>query len=122
MGAAVGDRRKAARFDTGLLDHLKATVRPGNAVALVNLAAGGALVQSRRPLRPGVRIHVQITGGTHIVRVGGRVLRCMVATVSADGITYLGAVEFDTLCDLPWAERRLAADGRRRDGEDLPAR
>jgi hypothetical protein len=119
MSAAVSDRRKMARFDAGLLDHLKATVRPGNAVALVNLAAGGALVQSRRPLRPGVRIHFQITGGTHIVRVGGHVVRCMLASISADEVTYLGAVEFDTLCDLPWAERR-PADARRRDGEDLP--
>lgn len=121
MGAAVSDRRKAARFEADLLDHLKATVRPGNVVGLVNLAAGGALVQSRRPLRPGIRIHVQITGGTHIVRVGGHVLRCMVASVSADAVIYLGAVEFDTLCDLAWAERRFAADARRRESQDLPA-
>ena len=94
---------------------MKTTLRPGNSVVLVNLAAGGALVQSRRPLRPGARIHVQITGGTHIVRVGGHVLRCMVESVSADEVTYLGALEFDTLCDLPWAERRITGDPRRRD-------
>jgi hypothetical protein len=107
VGRALEDRRRAARFDAPLLVHLKATLRPGNAVALVNLAVGGALVHSTRPLRPGSRIHVQITGGTHIVRVSAHVLRCGVAGLSAeDGVVYLGALKFDGHCDLPWAERR----------------
>jgi hypothetical protein len=42
-----------ARFEAPLLTHLKVTLRPGNAVTLVNLATNGALAHSRRPLRPG---------------------------------------------------------------------
>jgi hypothetical protein len=33
------------------------------------------------------------------------VLRCGVAVFSADGVLYVGALKFDTPCDLPWPER-----------------
>jgi hypothetical protein len=102
----VTDRRLAARFEAPLLAHLSATVRPGNAVRLVNLAEGGALVHSRRPLPPGARIHLQILGGARPVRISGQVLRCGVASLSAaDGALYLGALQFDSACELPWPGR-----------------
>ena len=104
MGSAVEERRRSSRFDAALLVHLKATLRPGNAVVLVNLATGGALVHSMRPLRPGGRLHVQIAGGTHVVRIAAHVLRCGVAGLSAtNGAVYAGALKFDRECDLPWA-------------------
>ena len=107
VGHAVDDRRGAARFSAPLLSHLHATLRPGNAVLLVNLAAGGALVHSRRPLPPGVRVHVQIVGGPHAVRIAARVLRCGVASLSAaDGAMYAGALSFDKPCELPWPRAR----------------
>jgi hypothetical protein len=102
---ALEDRRQDARFEAPLLTHLKVTLRPGNAVTLVNLATNGALVHSTRPLRPGTPIHVQILGGPRIVRIAGLVLRCGVAVISADGVLYVGALKFDTPCDLPWPER-----------------
>jgi hypothetical protein len=112
MGVAVDERRHAARFEAHLLAHLRTTLRPGNAVALVNLAVGGALVHSARPLRPGSRVHVQITGGTHIVRMSAHVLRCGVAGLNAeDGVVYIGALKFDSACDLPWADRRQKGSG-----------
>jgi hypothetical protein len=105
MDRALEDRRQDARFEAPLLTHLKVTLRPGNAVTLVNLATTGALVHSVRPLRPGTAIHVQIVGGPRIVRLAGLVLRCGVAVISADGIVYVGALKFDTPCDLPWPDR-----------------
>jgi hypothetical protein len=106
MGRAVEDRRQDARFEAPLLTHLRVTLRPGNAVTLVNLATSGALVHSSRPLRPGTAIHIQIAGGPRIVRVAGSVLRCGVALISAtDGVMYVGALKFDSPCDLPWPER-----------------
>jgi hypothetical protein len=104
MDRALDDRRREARFEAALLVHLRATLRPGNLIALVNLAAGGALVHSMRPLRPGARIHMHITGGTHVVRAAGHVLRCGVARLSADGVVYVGALKFDGHCGLPWTE------------------
>ena len=104
MAVALDDRRCAARFEAALVSRLRATLRPGNVVVLQNLGSGGALVHSTRPLRPGARIHIQIAFATAVIRTGARVLRCGVAALSADGTVYLGALEFDSLCDLPWPE------------------
>ncbi len=104
MDIALDDRRESARFGFPLLEHLRMTMRPGNIVILKNLAAGGALVHSRRRLLPGARVHLQIAGGTHRLRLGGQILRCGVAALGLDGVIYLGAVRFDGLCDLPWHE------------------
>ena len=109
MGHTIEDRRAYARFGAPLLAHLRATLRPGNTVLLVNLARGGALVHSRRPLPPGGRVHVQITGGSQPLRISGQVLRCGVASLSAkEGAVFSGALRFDSPCDLPWG------DGNRR--------
>ena len=105
MGRALEDRRQDARFEAPLLTHLRVTLRPGNAVTLVNLACTGALVHSPRPLRPGRSVHIQIAGGPRVVRISGLVLRCGVAGISADGVVYVGALKFDTPCDLPWPGR-----------------
>jgi hypothetical protein len=104
VDSALDDRRESARFTFPLLEHLRMTMTPGNVVELKNLGAGGALVHSKRALLPGTRVHVQIAGGTHRLRLGGEVLRCGVAALGADGVTYLGAVRFDSLCDLPWRD------------------
>jgi len=112
VDTALDDRRESARFGFPLLDHLHMTMRPGNVVFLKNLAAGGALVHSKRPLVPGTRVHLQIAGGTHSLRIGGQILRCGVAAIGVEGVTYLGAVRFDSLCDLPWEEWLRARPGR----------
>ena len=104
MDTALEDRRESARFGFPLLEHLRTTMRPGNTVVLKNLAAGGALVHSKRPLLPGTVVHLQIAGGAHTLRLDGRILRCGVAALGVEGVTYLGAVRFDSLCDLPWHE------------------
>jgi hypothetical protein len=88
------------------------TLRPGNAVTLVNLASTGALVHSARPLRPGTHIHIQIAGGPRMVRIAGFVLRCGVALISADGVVYAGALKFEPPCDLPWPNPRCNASGQ----------
>ena len=109
MGHPIEDRRASARFGAPLLAHLRATLRPGNAVLLVNLARGGALVHSKRPLPPGGRVHVQITGGAQPLGIPGQVLRCTVASLCAkEGPVYSGALRFDSPCDVPWG------DGNRR--------
>lgn len=103
MARAVADRRRHSRFDGPILSHLRTTIRPGNIVFLVNVGAGGALVHSARPLRPGSRIHVHIAAGEKTRRVAAIVQRCGVAAIRGpEGVTYAGALMFDTVCDLPW--------------------
>ena len=102
MDHALTDRRRHARFGAPLIAQIKATLRPGNAAALVNLSVGGALVHSERPLRPGSRVHVHLGSAVANARVAAQILRCGVAAIGPDGVTYAGALQFDTPCELPW--------------------
>jgi hypothetical protein len=60
MDDAIGERRAEPRLPAAALQIERATLRPGCLVAVLDLSAIGAQVQSERPLRPGSRIHVRI--------------------------------------------------------------
>ena len=81
---------------------MRAVLRPGRAVSLVNLSVGGALVESPRPLRPGSSVHLQVTTGARAIGLTARVLRCAVAVIDADGVLYRGALMFDQRCESLW--------------------
>ena len=79
---------------------LRAILRPGCSVEIVDVSPGGALVQVERPLRPGARVHVQVVTPTRAFMVTARVLRCAVWTLHPhDGVTYRGALRFGARCD-----------------------
>ena len=61
MDSAVSERRREPRQPATTLDIERATLRPGCLVAVLDVSANGAQVQSERPLRPGSRIHVRVT-------------------------------------------------------------
>jgi hypothetical protein len=96
-----GDRRVMPRHSTPD-EHgvVSARVRPGHDVSLLDLSAGGALVESDRRLSPGSSVELQLEGASRRTVVRGRVLRCSVAQVHADSICYRGAISFDR--HLPW--------------------
>jgi hypothetical protein len=77
-------------------------LRPGRAVLLVNLSAGGALVESQRPLRPGSRVHLQLITAERSLGLAARVLRCAVAAIAAAGVRYHGALAFEERCETLW--------------------
>jgi len=85
-------------------------VRPGHRAWLVNISAGGALIDTHCRLLPGsfVELHMEGKEGRRTVR--GRVLRCSVVRVRPTSVCYRGAVAFD--CHLPWLQ-----EGR---GNDVP--
>lgn len=95
------ERRRARRRQT-FDEHgvASARVRPGHDVALVNVSAGGALIETQRRLLPGSFIELQLTAGARSATLRARVLRCSVARLRASFISYCGAVGFDR--DLPW--------------------
>jgi hypothetical protein len=101
MEASVDDRRRArrlvSRHDHGVVN---ARVRPGHEVELVDISAGGALVECRRRLLPGTLIDLLLSCGDRSATVRGRVLRCTVVAVRASTVSYRGAIGFDR--DLPW--------------------
>ena len=114
MANPVSDRRVDTRVTAPLIDGIGMTLRPGQAVVLVDLCVHGARVQSVRPLRPGARVHVQLTTGTRRVGLGAQVLRCSVASIDAGGVVYSGALQFDHRCNVLWEEMT-------RHGYELPA-
>ena len=108
MDQPLTDRRHDTRFLPPLLGETRATVRPGCQVTLVDLSAGGALIQGLRPLRPGSRVHLQIVTPSRSFGVGGHVLRCMVSAVDPNqGVTYQGAIKFEHRCELFWETTTL---------------
>lgn len=74
---------------------VSARVRPGYDVSVIDLSAGGALVESDRRLLPGaaVELHLRSDQRSEIVR--GRVVRCAVARLRANAVCYRGAIAFD---------------------------
>jgi hypothetical protein len=82
---------------------LRATLRPGCTVLIIDVSPGGALVQVERPLRPGARVHMQIVTTLRTFTLTARVLRCAVWTLHPrDGVTYRGALQFEDRCELFW--------------------
>ena len=105
MDSEVVDRRIDARFDPPAVADLQATVRPGCAVVLVDVSAGGALVQGPRPIRPGSKVHLQVTAGPHRLAIPAHVLRCSVWSLHPlDGVFYRGALKFDERVEWRWAQ------------------
>jgi hypothetical protein len=97
----VADRRREARFGRASVPEVRATLRPGCLVSVVDLSAGGALVEAPRPLRPGARVHLQMVVGPRTFSLGAHILRCFVWDIDPHhGVRYRGALRFDQPCEL----------------------
>ena len=95
------DRRRARRRRT-IHDHgiVSARVRPGREVSLLDVSAGGALVETTYRLLPGssIELHVATTERRTLMR--GGVLRSAVVGVRAAGMCYRSAIGFNL--QLSW--------------------
>jgi hypothetical protein len=101
----VTDRRLDARFEPPARADVRATIRPGCAITLVDVSAGGALVEAPRPLRPGATVHLQVATASRRLAIAAHVLRCAVwALDPLAGVTYRGAVKFEHRVEWWWAE------------------
>jgi len=98
----VVERRGDARVAPAGVS-VRASVRGGSAVRLIDVSASGALVQTSRPLRPGAKIQLQIVADGRTFALVAQVLRCMVWSLDPDaGVTYRGALRFESRCDCFW--------------------
>ena len=105
MDHEMKERRQEARFVPPSRSDIRATLRPGCDVSLVDVCAKGARVQAPKPLRPGSRIHLQVMVAARRLVVSGHVLRCMVWRLEpGSGAVYQGALRFDQAVDWNWAE------------------
>lgn len=99
MDQPVVERRCDARVAATLT--ARATIRGGSPVVLIDVSAGGALVEGSRPLRPGATIQLQIVSDGRTHGVVAHVLRCVVWSLDPDaGVTYRGALRFERNCEL----------------------
>lgn len=73
-----------------------ARVRPGHRAVIVDVSAGGALIETGHRVLPGavVELHVQRQASATSVR--GRVLRCSIVCVRSSGVRYRAAIAFES--------------------------
>jgi hypothetical protein len=96
------DRRAYARQRDADLTWVRAArLSIGQGVSLVDLSAGGALLDSPIPLRPNAMLGLEIVGASALTVVQFRVLRCEVGALEPGQTTYRGACEFTQILDLP---------------------
>jgi hypothetical protein len=75
-------------------------LRPGRTARILDVSPTGALVETAWPLSPGTRVELQV-GATLSPRVvKGTIVRCHVAALDRQGISYRGAVAFEEVLPL----------------------
>jgi len=93
----AGERRRQRRTsDAAEHGIVCARVRPGHAAIVVDVSPDGALIETGHRLLPGtvVALHFESLDGR--VSVRGRVLRSTVAGLRTSGISYRGAIRFES--------------------------
>ena len=107
MSEGPPDRRGMRRLEV-VDEHriVSARVRPGHRARLIDVSAGGALIETSHRLLPGTSVELQVDTGTDRASIRGQVLRCAVVRVRPTWVCYRGAIAFDR--HLPWyvVERR----------------
>lgn len=95
------DRRVARRIEAFEEHRIVAvSVRPGHRARVIDVSAGGALIETSLRLLPGTAVELQVDTGTNRASVRGRVVRCAVVRVRPTWVCYRGAIAFDR--HLPW--------------------
>ena len=95
-GTIARDRRASARVPALTMEGMgRARVRPGRTAHVVDLSAGGALIETDWRLLPGMRVEMQLGEPAPLFRVAGRVLRCHVAVLDRERIRYRCALMFE---------------------------
>jgi len=89
-------------------------IRPGHPANIVDVSAGGALIETMFRLLPGTSVELHVETSTRHTRVRGEVLRSAVTKLRADGVCYRGAIRFDR--HLPWFVDDSSAPGGRASG------
>ena len=92
---SMPDRRTSPR--TGIEQHgiVAARVRPGHRVAVIDISAGGALIEGANRLMPGTAVDLQVETIHRRTTLRGQVLRCAVTRLRSSSVCYRAAIAFD---------------------------
>ena len=100
-------------------------LRTGREMSVVDVGNGGVLVEGHVRLLPGTHVDVHVVTREGRVLVRSRVVRCWVALLQSDAVSYRGALAFDRVVDtapngygFPDAGRAAVAT----QGSDYPLR
>lgn len=86
---------------------MRACIRPGRDVRVIDVSRGGALVQSTSRLLPGSGVELLLKIGTHRWVASGHVVRCRVwALALEERVRYRAAIHFARPID-PAVERAI---------------
>jgi hypothetical protein len=133
MAAAVNhceprERRQFERVPVGDDRRVRALIRAGRDVRLVDLSRGGALIQAASRLLPGSQVELQLTAGEWRWSSPGAVSRCRVWLLPLDervlyraALQFLHPMERGTQAQLLEALGRGARRGGGHLGYELPA-
>lgn len=112
VSAIASNRRAHTRVPAQQLEWLRSIrVKVGQTIspiALIDLSPGGALYESRSPMKPGTAATLTIVGREVVETTGVRVLRCEVSRLDG-GLIYRGACEFDRKIALPGAPKEFVS-------------
>ena len=90
------ERRAWPRVDTGTrADMARGKLRPGRPAQIVDVSAGGALIETEWRLLPGTHVELQVGEPVALYHVKARILRCHVARLDRERIRYRGALVFE---------------------------
>ena len=97
MGCTITrERRASPRVPALMVSGMeRARLRPGRTAHILDVSAGGALIETDWRLLPGTRVDMQLGEPVPLFRVAGRVLRCHVALLDRGRIRYRGALMFE---------------------------
>jgi hypothetical protein len=95
METALTERRRHPRVPMEATSWRELRLRTGDQLLIVDIAAGGALVESPRRLLPGTAVFAQLISPTALHAVRAVVVRCHVHALSGhEGLVYRGALAF----------------------------
>ena len=106
-GNALGERRQSSRRGLASDEPLvRAKLRTGGALTVLNVSSYGILAESRDRLLPGrnIDVHIVTTAGRQLVRA--KVTRAYVQQLTAEGVWYRAALGFDQPIDVHSRRRR----------------
>ena len=101
------ERRREPRAEGA---SIRARVRTGHRLTVIDVSPGGALVEAGRALHPGSHVNLYLETDAERRTVPARVVRCAVAAIDAEaGVLYRAALSFIETCE--WVREALTPIG-----------
>jgi hypothetical protein len=100
--AVTVERRAWTRVDADASSAVACgKVKPGRIARILEMSAGGALIETEWRLLPGTRVDFQVGEPVALYSVKARILRSHIARLNRDHVHYRGALMFEEILPFP---------------------